>query len=52
MVKKEMDKVDTFPLNQQELEPLLGNFVIQFERIMEQLRYTILLILQKKVWKI
>lgn len=37
-----------FPMEQDELNPLIGNFVIQFERIMENIRRTIVTVLNKK----
>ena len=37
-----------FPTEQEELNPLLGNFVVQFERVMRNIRETIATVLKKE----
>lgn len=37
-----------FPMEQEELNPLLGNFVVQFERVMRNIRETIATVLKKE----
>jgi hypothetical protein len=45
---KEDTRENSFPLEQPELRPLLGEFVIQFEWVMRTLRNTIVIILRKE----